>query len=550
MSTKEIWLRTWHVVLICAALLVMLGLHRASTSAGVPRQGGITPKTRPDIITIMSDDLDLESLDAALANNFMPNLQAYLINGGTTFQNSFVSNSLCCPSRATFLTGQYPHNTGVQTNGQYHGGCIALRDDSTLPVWLHSVGYKTGLIGKYLNLYGSGGPESTRTCLNEYYIPPGWDDWQALIEPWTYDLYAYQINDNRKIIGSEITPAEYQTDVLARRAARFIQESATNATRPMFLLLAPPIPHLSAVAQAGCSTNWGAMFTILPARRDIGTAASIPLTRGNSYNELDMSDKPSFYQHLTRLTPAQDACMQSIFRDRLQALRALDKLIGTVVQTLINVQRFDRTVLIFTSDNGFLLGQHRLMHKGWPYEESIRVPLYIRAPGIPVQSTSLFALNNDLTPTILDFAEAIPTISVDGSSLREVLKNPTTTNWRKRIFAEWFNYGGGNAPQTVDPFTDFLVSSQTLDNWYPPTYGAVRTSLADATVPNMTYVEYSDGSREFYDLNQDPDQLVSAANSPTATQATQMTILSRWIAALSNCGGGKCQILERASAPQ
>jgi N-acetylglucosamine-6-sulfatase len=552
MFISNIRFRTWQVLAIGVVLAALMGKHLVTASGGQrPAAGALPSDAKLDIITIMADDLDIPSLNVALANGFMPNLQTSIINAGTTFQNSFVSNSICCPSRATFLTGQYPHNTGVQSNGSQRGGCTALHDNSTLAVWLRSAGYRTGLVGKYLNLYGSKGAEETQDCLNQYYIPPGWDDWQALLDPWTYLMYGYKINDNKRIVSSEYKPSDYQTDVLAQRASRFIQDSAQNSSVPMFLLVAPPIPHFSNIVPAGCSTNFGTQETIPPAPRDVGTAASIPLTRGNSYNESDINDKPAFYQQFALLTPAGDACMQKLFRDRLGSLRALDKLIGTVVQTLQSVQRLDRTVLIFTSDNGFLLGQHRLMHKGWPYEDSIRVPLYIRAPGVPAQSSSLFALNNDLAPTILDFAQAFPTMLIDGSSLRDVLKNPATTDWRKRILSEWFNFNQSNA-LTVSPLTDFIIGGLRPPdaNWYPPTYSLVRTSADDLSAPNTSYIEYVEGSREFYDLVQDPDQLQNLGTSAAAARSAQMTILSQWIAALQNCSNGRCQILERASLPQ
>jgi arylsulfatase A-like enzyme len=176
----------------------------------------------------MADDLDVHSVEAALALGLMPAHKTHVVDAGFTFDQSFVVNSLRCPSRATSLTGQYSHNNGVLSNSGPHGGVHRLKDDSTLATWLQAAGYRTGHVGKYLNGYGidfvlgegSGVPQHDPT-----YVPPGWDDWQALVDVTTYRVYGYTMSDNGRLV----VPDECQTDELAVRTEDFIRESAGYA---------------------------------------------------------------------------------------------------------------------------------------------------------------------------------------------------------------------------------------------------------------------------------------------------------------------------------
>jgi arylsulfatase A-like enzyme len=190
--------------------------------------------------------------------------------------------------------------------------------------------------------------------------------------------------------------------------------------------------------------------------------------------------------------------------------------------------RLNETILIFTSDNGFLLGQHRIMYKGWPYEESIRVPLSIRVPGVGQQTTLLMALNNDLAPTILDYAQAIATIPMDGLSLKPAIMDPQLPNWRTRFLSEFFNNGGNI---NAESFWDVPGSAQgfTIPQ---PAYNSVR-ALSEV------YVEYANGEREYYDLVTDPFQMENDPNSPAIGK------LQAWINLLKTCGNGSCQTLEK-----
>lgn len=467
-----------------------------------------TQPQRPNVVVIMADDLSVGELNQALSKGWMPNLEMHLVNRGTTFKRSFVSDSLCCPSRATFLTGQYPHNHNVLDNTLPEGGVTRLNDTSTLATWLQRVGYRTGLIGKHLNGYGrnkvADNPSDDPT-----YIPPGWDDWQALV---ITRFYNYPINDNGKLIDygadSATPPEEYLTDVLAQRSVNFINTSEVNDSTPFFLFITPFAPHVPAD----------------PAPRHAGTGSTISLPQLPSFNEPDLSDKPASLQN-PQLGPRQISGIQQVYRHKLESLRAVDDLVGRVVYALAENRELDRSVLVFTADNGFLFGEHRLIAKTHVYEESIQVPLLIRAPGFAQQSVSQLVINNDLAPTIADFAGATPDIPVDGRSLLPLLQKPNLSGWRRRFLVE------NRQPSRKKPLR---AESQT--------YFAVRTDRSDTATPNQLYAEYAAGDREFYDLAIDPDQLQSLHNQEGRRQ--QIQILQNHLKNLKDCSGESCRTAE------
>ncbi len=489
-----------------------LGLGKASAS-----------QPPPNIVVIMADDLSVGLLNNALRQGWMPNLRQKIITPGTTFAKSFVSDSLCCPSRSTFLTGQYAHNHGVLDNSLPIGGVTKLQDHATIATCLQKAGYRTGHVGKYLNGYGEDKVKDNPTD-DPNYVPPGWDRWQATVGTTTYQMYDYTLNDNGKLIQYGSTPNDYQTDVIARRSAGFINESEiVNDTKPFFLVITPLAPHFE-IGQGAYRMNYGSQATVRPAPRHQGSANNILLPRGFSFNEQDISDKPSWLiNHFPPLNTENIDNLQRIYRDKLESLRAVDDLIGTVVSTLETNQELENTVLIFTSDNGYTLGEHRLWQKMYSYEEAIKVPLFIRLPGgVTRHSTDRFALNNDLAPTIVELAGAVPEIEMDGRSLIPLLKKLKLPDWRKRFLVEHWN-----GPQ-------FPIL---------PNYTAIRTSSAAIQTPNQLYIEYDGGEREFYDLVTDPSQLQSLHNQGGKSMI-QMQILKSWLTKLKGCKGKSCQVFE------
>lgn len=220
---------------------------------GADQIHAVEPQTPPNIIVILADDLSEDVMNAVLDNNLAPNIQQYLIDEGVSFKQSFVTTALCCPSRATFLTGMYSHNHGIFSNltpdpfksGIAWPGWLSElgspgQNASTLPVWLRNVNYYTGYVGKYLNGYGKVAPAHVSDP--ETFVPPGWDDWQGLIDPTTYLMYNYRLNDNGVVVNYGEADADYQTDVLSGRAVDFIEEASLQS-KPFFLFVSTLAPH-------------------------------------------------------------------------------------------------------------------------------------------------------------------------------------------------------------------------------------------------------------------------------------------------------------------
>lgn len=489
-------------------------LVKSTDPSGNPAVSGDNIFTTPaaptalNIVAIVVDDLSINTLNDGIANGWMPNLKSNIIDQGMNFTNSFVADAVCCPSRATFLTGQQSHNHGVLSNDfTSSGGVTRLNDSSTLATWLKNAGYRTGLVGKYLNGYGQN-LSSTSPTDDPTYIPPGWDDWQASLGG---SMYNYTFNDNAGIITYGSQPQDYQTDVLATRAADFIRESdALNDAQPFFLWLTPGAPHAQGGA-ASCAINNGSLNTTTPAPRHIGIAATLPLPQPLSFNESDVTDKPTWLQNnYPLLTSAHISCLTTIHRDRVETIMAVDDLIGMVIAELQTRGELGNTVVMFTSDNGFLLGEHRLSEKRNVYEGSIRVPLYVKGPGIiGPQTASQMVVNVDLAPTVVELAGATAGLTMDGRSLVPIFQNPG--------FSPWRNY--------------FLIEDKKIPNSVMPDYSAVRS-------PQYVYVEYVDGSRELYDLATDPDELMSQHANPA--YGAMKTTLKQKLNTLKTCAGSTC----------
>jgi len=483
----------------------------------------------PNIVVVMADDLDVGSFNTMVDEGLLPNIASNLIDRGFVFSNAFVTDALCCPSRATFLTGQYPHNHGVLSNFAPDGGVLQFDDSSTLATWLQAAGYRTGFVGKYLTGYGSG--ESVNNPKDDPdYVPPGWDDWQALIDWTTYSVYDYSINDNATFVQYGSNESDYQTDVLAQRAAEFIAESETNDGQPFFLYVNTLAPHLESTGPrlSGCEQT-SFYQTIRPAPRHIGTLPPhITLPRPISFNELDLSDKPWFAHNIASMSDLDIECVERQYLDMLGSLRAIDDLIGTIIDALTEWGELDNTAVAFTSDNGFFHGEHHLTGKVLAYEESIRVPLVIRpTAGTVPFVVDRFVINNDLAPTIAEAAGATPGIVVDGRSFIPLLVDPSSA-WRRRFLVSQMrsiNYLGVNFKKII-PFS------------------AVRTSPEDTDSPNRLFVEWTDKFRsiEFYDLTTDPYQVDSVHDDPL--YETERSLLDAYRLDLQGCSGETCQALE------
>ncbi|HEY9548262.1 MAG TPA: sulfatase [Kiloniellaceae bacterium] len=440
---------------------------------------------RPNIVFILSDDEDVAS------HAFMPKTKALIEDQGVAFENYFVTYSFCCPSRATLLRGQYSHNHRIQGNVLPTGGALKFRalghDKSTIATWLQAAGYRTGLIGKYMNEYDPA----------EGYVPPGWDEWYGTGNGY----YDYVVNENGNPVRYGDREEDYLTDVLAGYATSTIRRAAAGDA-PFFLLITPFAPHSPEIAA--------------PRHQDLFAGATYP--RPASFDEADVADKPSLIRDLPRLAPWQLEAIDNIYRRRLRTLQSVDDLVERVFAVLRETGELENTYVIYSSDNGWHMGEHRqFVGKTTAYEEDIRVPFVMRGPGVPRGARlAPFVLNNDIAPTLAAMAGVTPPSFVDGRSFLPLLSDPAQP-WRQSFGIE-------------------RRQRETMEIVGPASFHAVRTA-------DWTYVEYYNGERELYDLRADPQQL---DNVVTAAEPLLLEQLSKRLAELANCAAAHCREIEDA----
>jgi N-acetylglucosamine-6-sulfatase len=470
---------------------------------------GSVAAAKPNIIFIQTDDQAVRDLES------MPWTLKLLRDQGVAFSNSFVSWPLCCPSRATFFTGQYAHNHNVLGNYIPRGGSYAFNSDNeTLPVWLQRAGYRTTHIGKYLNGYGRDGKGLT-------YVPPGWNDWMGTVDPSTYSMWGYTINRNGVLqtYGSAAIedPRTYHTDVLRALAVEAINKSAASG-QPFFINLAFLAPH----EEVG-ETPVGAMRYPgpRPAPRHKGKMAGVVLPRPPNFDEADRSDKPAFVSQFGWQYAGETMAHRTQrYQRRLESLQAVDEAIWFIVARLTQLGILDNTYIVFTSDNGFFNGEHGInLNKYLMYEASIRVPLLIRGPGLAPGTSQELVANVDLAPTFLEIAGATAGRVVDGRSMLPFARNKSLETAR---------------PILLDaPFEQYTFYSR--DGHKPVTLPAMR----GLRTRRFSYVEHSSGEVELYDLQLDPHQMKSAHADPlyAGIRATLREATSRF----AGCTGLTCR---------
>jgi N-acetylglucosamine-6-sulfatase len=460
----------------------------------------------PNVILVLTDDLDARLLEEHSAD--YPNLRE-LAAEGTTFENAFVTDPLCCPSRATILRGQYAHNHRIVGNWWPQGGSRKFRElgreGSTVATWLQGAGYRTALVGKYMNEY-----HGTR-------VPPGWDEWFAV----SGDHLSTRLSENGHVVGYD-PERHHLDDVLAEKAAGYVRRAADDGS-PFFMWLGTTAPHTPAH----------------PAPRHEGAFPDARLPRPPSFDEEDVSDKPDWVRDNAALDAKQIAPMENLYRKRLQSMLAVDETIGRLVDALEESGELENTYIFFTSDNGWHAGEHRLTTGKWTaYEEDVRVPLIVRGPGVPEGRTlDHLVLNNDLAPTFAELGEAQAPPFVDGRSLVPLLVDdpPSPEDWRQAFLVEAATELGG----TLVP----LLSGDQLpqgwrhaprDDWGRPGLEAIRTE-------GHLYAEYGNGERELYDLREDPYQL---DNRYEAADPELLRRLRGRLAALRGCSAAACRAAE------
>lgn len=450
-----------------------------------------TPTTKPNIVLILLDDAE-EAMTSS-----MPKIRSALVDRGLRFTNAFANTPLCGPSRSNILTGQFSHNTGVLGNVGSDSGYPAFRsggyDANNFGPWLKAAGYRTGIFGKYENDYPTGAPSET-------FVPSGWDDWRVVMSDREASNDDYTMNENGTLRVYRAATGGYQTDVLLDRAQSFLRSAESNDAQPWFVYLSFNAPHTPTT----------------PASRHLSAYPGASAPRGGAFNESDISDKPRWLQDQSPLlSPGIMAGIDEDYRGSLQALLAVDEAVEALYSTLDQLGETSNTYVILTSDNGLHRGEHRLRGgKNTPYEESIRMPFYVRGPNVPAGRTvdHLVGLV-DLVPTMLSLAGTSVPSSVDGTSLTPLLSSspPATSSWRQEMLVE--HPGGAGTPIQVP-------------GWY-----GVRSQTE-------LYVEYNNGEKEYYDLRSDPFQMSNQISSaPSAT----ISRLAARLAALRGCRAASCR---------
>ncbi len=477
------------------ALLAAAASAALGPAAGGEGAAGATAQPPPNVVVVTTDDQTEDSL------RFMPNVRSLLVKRGAVFPDSFVNFSLCCPSRSTFLTGQYAHNHGVLDNSPPRGGFDKLDSTNTLAVWLQNAGYNTGLIGKYLNGYPDHRTDDPPL------IPPGWTEWHGSTT--TDQYYEYELNENfldgqlqphGSLFTYDSAPEDYSTDLETARAVDFIQRGVQQP-RPFFLWLTYLAPHWGGPEPSPNPPD-DCNGSAKPAPRHATAFDSEPLPIPPNFNEEDVSDKPAEMQSMPSLSSFDVSRIRRWYRCRIESLQAVDEGVQQLVRTLRETGALANTLIVLTSDNGFFAGEHRILRgKRTLYEESIRVPLAIRGPGIPRGvRVSDMAINADLAPTILDATGVAPGLTEDGRSLLPFARTPTVERGRE-------------------------LEIETAS------FAAVRTR-------RYIYAEHASGERELYDLVNDPYELQSLHADPA--YAGVMSRLAAELARLRSCGGQSC----------
>jgi N-acetylglucosamine-6-sulfatase len=505
-------------------------------ASGAPGPVSPTPATasapvarsRPNIVVVMADDMRADDL------RFAPYTSRLMARTGVRFENSFSPYPLCCPARASFLTGLYAHNHHVFSH-ESPWGFKAFDDHRTVAGRLHDAGYATGFVGKYLNGYGTQRSLVTgRPSLR--YVPKGWTDWYGAVEPphgsgihgGTYNYFDTPFNVNGRIDNTH--RGDYQTDVIGQ-FGRDLVDRYHDRRQPFFLYLSFVAPHFGGPAEADDPVRVHASDGVLD---DMRTPARPGWVRGHfdrqvrrppgltrsGVSEADMSDKPAFMAGLPELTRRERRALTEVTRQRAEAILVLDQEVRRLVSQLRATHEWDDTVLVFTSDNGYFLGEHRQRTgKIKAHEPSLRVPLLATGPGIVRGARRYDPISTvDLTATVLDLA-GVPDPGGDGASRAAVMRGDDR-GWHTAVA------------------TEGRIQLQSLIRSSNPGFTDPRNSIGVRT-GRYSFITYRNGARELYDLASDPNQLRNVVADP-AYAGTLAELEDVWWQ-LKDCAGSGCR---------
>jgi arylsulfatase A-like enzyme len=499
-------------------LLLVVGCSGSETSepGGTRGEGAEVAAKRPNIVFVLTDDLDYASAQE------MPEIDSLLAEEGLSFEGTFVSHPMCCPSRATILTGLYEHNHGVIHNEFPSGGFDKFvsdgHEEDSIAVLLQEGGYRTGFFGKYLNEYPGDDPA---------YVPPGWDEWYGKLDE--QKLYAYRINENGEEVYYENGTEDFYTDVLSGQVTDFVARAALGQP-PFFVYVAPTAPHSPAT----------------PAERHKGAFAEEEGPRPPSYDEEDVSDKPSNIGRAERISEDSSSEIDTYYRQRLESMLAVDEMVASLIDELEAAGELENTYVFLTSDNGWFGGEHRVRSgKNRPYEEAARVPLFVRGPGVSAGSkTYKLTLNTDFAPTFAELA-GVP-FPADGRSLGPLLHGQDgSTPWRSSVLLEKLPLeDGGDDEQKGKAKDKDKTKDKTGAGGVPKGGGGGQLAFAAVRTETHKYVEYDNGDVELYDLEADPYELDSIHESADPAVVED---LKAKLEALKSCSEEGCQEAEDAS---
>jgi N-acetylglucosamine-6-sulfatase len=436
---------------------------------------------RPNVIVIDTDDMNVT--DMAVMRNTLSLLSAH----GTTFQNSYVSYPLCCPSRSTFLTGQYAHNHGVLTDQRFGD----LDSSNTLAVWLRRAKYRTAMVGKYLNGYGVTDPRL---------IPQGWSQWYALTAGTEQHRYNFKLNENGKVRRYGRKPSDYIDYILDSKVNAVLKQWAISP-KPFFIYYNPNNPH----GESG--TPISSTRDPEPAPQYLGAVGDITAPHYPNFDEANVSDKPEAIRDIPHLSDAQLADIDRRYRGRLESLLSVDDEVKRIFGLVRKYGDKRKTFFIFTSDNGLELGAHRIEFKDYLYQEGERVPLVIRGPGFPQNAIRDQLVSNiDLAPTIVGLTNSTPARVMDGTSLLPFAANSS-------------------------PGTDRALLEESFDLGE---FGVRQGPWA--------YNQWNNGDEELYNLDDDPYELTNLLHGPGASSYTGIRDqLAARLAQLKTCNGDSCR---------
>jgi N-acetylglucosamine-6-sulfatase len=560
------------LAVIAAGLLALLCLL---ATTGFRSSAAAATAERPSFVVIQTDDQTLDQLYAAFGQpklQAMPNTLNLLAKRGETFNRYYVSYPLCCPSRVSLLTGRYAHNNGVkgniQPNGGYFGFSFRGAYTHNIATWLQGAGYRTIHVGKFLNGYGDE-PYSSGTE-----VPPGWSAWHTVLNADTdHYYYGYKLNNNGVVEGPygdsgswetreygvrddpgcpfaplNGQPCYYETDMLTNLATQELRN--TSPEQPFYLQLDYTAPHGDFRKPAGPEPA--------PRNYDWFKGAPLPHNRGQGFDEGNVSDKPSFIREAPYLGLSEIHTYRVYYDKALESLRSVDDGVKLLVDTLGSLHRLRNTYILFTSDNGFFYGEHRLLGgKFLAYEPSTHLPFLIRGPGIKPGSESGEIVGNiDIAPTILELAGVKPDKSVDGRSMKPFFEDPNLRTLRPYLFESFVETDDVNeAGAIAEPGDQSRATAQhssgksaipqlqqrgeaTASILAPPKdYEGIRLGP-------YKYIAWPDGEKELYDLETDPYELNNLARIPNYYPVRNF--LHHELERLEDCVGRGC----REEAPE